>query len=59
MLNEDFKADWDGNAVKLACDNHCTTLNVMKFIELKNKTLRLKSFINCSCSWKLIRKVFP
>ena len=26
---------WDGNAVKLGCD-HCTTTNVIKFIELKN-----------------------
>ena len=28
---------WDGNAVKLGCDDHCTTINIMKFIELKAK----------------------
>ena len=24
---------WDGNAVKLGCDDHCITINVIKFIE--------------------------
>ena len=24
---------WDGNAVKLGCDDHCTTTNVIKFME--------------------------
>ena len=24
---------WDGNTVKLGCDDHCTTINVIKFIE--------------------------
>ena len=24
---------WDGNAIKLGCDDHCTTINVIKFIE--------------------------
>ena len=24
---------WDGNAVKFGCDNRCTTINVIKFIE--------------------------
>ena len=28
---------WDGNAIKLGCDDHCTTINVIKFIELKSK----------------------
>ena len=28
---------WDGNAMKLGCDNCCTTINVIKFIEFKNK----------------------
>ena len=27
---------WDGNAIKLSCDDCCTTINVIKFIELKN-----------------------
>ena len=26
---------WDGNDIKLDCDDCCTTVNVMKFIELK------------------------
>ena len=25
----------DGNAIKLGCDDHCTTLNVIKFIKKK------------------------
>ena len=28
---------WDGNAIKLGCDDHCTTINVIKFTELKKK----------------------
>ena len=24
----------DGNAIKLGCDDHCTTINEIKFIEL-------------------------
>ena len=24
---------WDGNAIKLGCDNHCTIINVIKFTE--------------------------
>ena len=27
----------DGNAVKLCCNDHCTTINTIKFTELKNK----------------------
>ena len=23
---------WDGNAIKLGCDDDCTTINVIKFI---------------------------
>ena len=26
---------WDGNAIKLGCDDHCTTINVIK-LSLKN-----------------------
>ena len=29
---------WDGTAKKLGCDDHCTSINVIKFIEL-NKYL--------------------
>ena len=24
---------WDGNVIKLSCDDHCTTINVIKFTE--------------------------
>ena len=24
---------WEGNAIKFGCDDHCTTINVIKFIE--------------------------
>ena len=26
---------WDGNVVKLGCDDGCTTINIIQFIELK------------------------
>ena len=26
---------WDGNVLKLGCDYGCTTINILKFIELK------------------------
>lgn len=29
---------WDGNALKLVCDDGWATINVIKFIELENKT---------------------
>ena len=29
---------WDGNAIKLGCDDRCTTINVIKVIEFKKKT---------------------
>ena len=28
---------WDGNAIKLGCDDCCATTNVIKFIELKKR----------------------
>ena len=30
---EDVQGVWDGNAIKLGCDDCCTTVNVIKFIE--------------------------
>ena len=30
---------WDGNGIKLSCDDCCTTINVIKFTELKKKSL--------------------
>ena len=32
---------WDGNAVKLGCDDHCTAINVIQSIELKKKKKHL------------------
>ena len=28
---------WDGNVVKLGCDDGCTTLNIIKFIKFKER----------------------
>ena len=28
---------WDGSTIKYHCDDHCTTNNVINFIEYKNK----------------------
>ena len=33
---------WDGIVIKLGCDDHCTTLNVVKFIEFKKKKTKNK-----------------
>ena len=32
---EDALRVWDGNAIKLGCDDHCTTINVIN--SLRNK----------------------
>ena len=29
---------WDGNAIKLGCDDCCTTINVINFTELKKSS---------------------
>ena len=29
----DVLAVWEGSAIQLGCDDHCTTINVIKFIE--------------------------
>ena len=34
---EDALGVWDGNGIKLDCDDHSTTVNVIKFIEQKEK----------------------
>ena len=36
-LQGDGLGCWDGNVVKLGCDDGCTTTNIIKFIELKKK----------------------
>ena len=33
----DGLAVWDGNVVKLGCDDSCTAINIIKFIEFKKK----------------------
>ena len=30
---------WDGNVLKLGCDDGCTTINIIKFIALKKKEM--------------------
>ena len=32
---------WDGNAIKFDCDDCCTAINVIKFIELKKDNVLL------------------
>ena len=34
---------WDGNAVKLDCDDHSTTVNIIKLTELKAKKIKNKN----------------
>ena len=33
----DGLGDWDGDAVNLGCDYHCTNINIIKFVEFKFK----------------------
>ena len=33
----DGLGSWDGNVLKLGCDDGCTTTNIIKFTELKNE----------------------
>ena len=35
---------WDGNVLKLGCDGGCTTINIIKFIQLKNKIVMPAKF---------------
>ena len=35
---EDGLGAWDGNVIKLGCDDHRTTRNIIKFIKLKEQT---------------------
>ena len=36
---------WDGNAIKSGCGDHCTTINVIKFIEVKKKQKTKKPYL--------------
>ena len=35
VVQRDRLGVWDGNVVKLGCDDGCTTINTIKFTELK------------------------
>ena len=41
---------WDGSAVKLGCDDGCTTINVVKCIEFKNKILSSETLFHSPLS---------
>ena len=34
---EGWKGVWDGNVLKLGCDDGCTTINIIKFIKIKKE----------------------
>ena len=34
---------WDGNAIKFGCDDCCTSINVIKFINFKKGKKNLKN----------------
>ena len=38
---------WDGNVLKLGCDDCCTTINVIKLIELKTKPKQKNPLYRC------------
>ena len=37
VTKEDSLGVWLGNVLKLGCDDGCTIVNIIKFIELKKK----------------------
>ena len=39
-VGKDGLGIWDGNAVKLGCDDGCTIISIIKFIELKKNEHR-------------------
>ena len=43
---------WDGNAIKLGCDDHSTTINVIKFTDLKNVVLSRVALFTIARRWK-------
>ena len=36
---------WDGNALKLHCDDGCTTIDIIKFIELKQDSVSIQFWV--------------
>ena len=47
-MGRDGLGIWDGNVLKLGCDDSCTTINIIKFIEHDNERKRM--YI-CMCDW--------
>ena len=39
LVGKDGLGVWDGN-VKLGCNDGCTTINIIKFIEFKKKSIK-------------------
>ena len=53
-LEGDELGVWDGNLVKLGCADVCTTINIIKFIELKNKkSSKITILEKCPCIFLL------
>ena len=46
---------WGGNPIKLDCDDHCTTINVIN--SLSNKKLKLKKTKNQPTKQKTLNRV--
>ena len=40
---------WDGNPIKLDCNDHCTTTNVIKSLSNKKKKKAKKKVYPCNC----------
>ena len=41
---------WDGSAIKLGCEDCCTTINIIKFIELRKNN----NFKNTLKNWDTV-----
>ena len=40
---------WDRNPIKLDCDDHCTTINVINSLSNKKKTKKKKRSLGIKC----------
>ena len=52
---------WDGNVLKLGCDDGCTTINIIKFIEfLKNLSKQTETPLNIRMenTWEILLKIY-
>ena len=50
VVGRDGLGVWDGNVVKLGCDDGCTTVNIIKFTELRKRTFFFFFFFVFLCS---------